>query len=414
MKLRSRRRSIRTRRRSVTGEPSRAGAAIGAAIGAAGGEPVAGEGSPVSGVGNSVALHSLPDQPRPPLVHRSPFSFGFLVTLGGLLALGVVLALGQVTSIILYIVTALFIALGLDPIVRRLERRRVNRAGAIAIVFGTFLLLVSALLAVLTPVVVQQVQEFVKVAPGSLQRLAEQDWMISLNEQLGGAIDLTRAAEQVGAFLTDPAHLTMLAGGLVQAGVGIANGLTGAMIVLILSLYFLASLPAMKQGLYSLAPRSARVTTTSITEQITQSIGGYVNGMVLLAFLNAALGWAAMSLIGVPFAGILALVVFFLAMIPLIGSVLAAGVVTFVALFDGPSTALWIGLYYLIYLQIEAYLFTPKVMNKVVSVPGSLVVIGALAGGTLLGLLGALIAIPVTAALLMIVQQVLVPAQEKR
>jgi len=106
--------------------------------------------------------------------------------------------------------------------------------------------------------------------------------------------------------------------------------------------------------------------------------------------------------------------VFLLALIPLIGSVLATVLVSTVALFNSPTTALVAAVYYLIYMQIESYLLTPRVMNRVVSVPGALVVIGALAGGTLLGLLGALISIPVTAMVLMIIKQVWVPRQDRQ
>jgi predicted PurR-regulated permease PerM len=120
-----------------------------------------------------------------------------------------------------------------------------------------------------------------------------------------------------------------------------------------------------------------------------------------------------MLIFGVPFAAILAVLIFFITLIPLIGSVLATIMVTIVALFDSPSTAIAIAIYYLIYMQVEAYILTPRIMNKTVAVPGSLVVIGALAGGTLLGIIGALVAIPVTAAILLIVKKVVIPRQER-
>lgn len=161
-------------------------------------------------------------------------------------------------------------------------------------------------------------------------------------------------------------------------------------------------------------PKTGRAKVIDITEQVTKSVGGYVNGMVVLAFINATLGFIMMTIVGVPFAGLVAVGVFMLALIPLIGSVLATVLVTIVALFNSPTTAIIAAIYYLVYMQLESYLLTPKVMNRVVSVPGALVVIGALAGGTLLGLLGALISIPVTAAVLMIIKQVWVPRQELR
>lgn len=186
------------------------------------------------------------------------------------------------------------------------------------------------------------------------------------------------------------------------------------MIVFILSLYFLASLRSLKRGFYQLTPKSKRARVIDITEQITDSVGGYVSGQAMIALANSLCGFIAMSIIGVPFAAVLAVVVFGLALIPLVGALSATVLVSLVALFDSPTKALIVLIYYLIYMQIEAYVLTPRIMNRVVSVPGAFVVIGALTGGTLLGPMGALIAIPVTASLLMIMKQVWYPLQDKR
>ena len=99
---------------------------------------------------------------------------------------------------------------------------------------------------------------------------------------------------------------------------------------------------------------------------------------------------------------------------PLIGSVLYWITATIIALFTGWLPALIFAIVYLIYMQLEAYVLTPRVMNKAISVPGALVVIGAMVGGTLLGLLGALVAIPVTASILLIIKQVFIPRQDAK
>lgn len=345
---------------------------------------------------------------------RSPFKIGFVITLGVLTAIVFGQAIGRLSSVIIYVIAALFIALGLDPLVRFLGRRGMKRPVAIAVVFGSFLVLLGGLLAIILPMLSNQVKLLVQNAPRYLTDINNQSWFQKLNERFGAYVDFEGIIDTIRDVISNPDTWTQFAGGIVQAGVGIANGLTATLIVLILSLYFLASLKAMKRGLYLMTARSARATVIEITEQVTQSIGGYVNGMVILALINSVLGFVAMTIFGVPFAPLVAVGVFFLALIPLIGSVLATLLVTLVALFNSPLTALSIGLYYLVYMQIESYLLTPKVMNRVVSVPGSLVVIGALAGGTLLGLLGALIAIPVTAMVLMIVKQVWIPRQQFR
>ncbi len=105
---------------------------------------------------------------------------------------------------------------------------------------------------------------------------------------------------------------------------------------------------------------------------------------------------------------------FSITIIPLVGPVLYWIFASVLALFTDPLAALIFAIAYLIYIQIEAYVITPKVMTKAISIPGSLVVIGALIGGTLLGLIGALVAVPVTASILLIIKQVFIPRQDAK
>ncbi len=345
-------------------------------------------------------------------VVRSPFQLGFIVTLGVLAAVLVGHMIGQLSTIIMYVVGGLFIALALDPLVSRLERKKVKRPVGILIVFGAFILLVAGVLAIVIPMIANQIAALIRTAPKYFVDVQNQDWYKTLDDRFGGFIDFNGLLSTAQDLISKPENWAQVAGGVWQAGVGIANGLTAALIVLILSLYFLSSLQATKRAFYSIVARSNRSKVIDITEQITASVGGYVNGMVILALLNSVLGFIMMSIVGVPFAGLVAVGVFMLALIPLIGSVLATVLVSAVALFHSPTTALIAAIYYLIYMQVESYVLTPRIMNRVVSVPGALVVIGALAGGTLLGLLGALISIPVTAMVLMIIKQVWVPRQE--
>jgi predicted PurR-regulated permease PerM len=345
---------------------------------------------------------------------RQPFQLGFVLTFGALAAILVGSALGQLSSVIIYVVGALFVALGLDPIVRMLERRGVKRPIGIGVVFGGFILIVGGILATVIPTLSTQITTLIRTAPRYFSDISNQQWFIDLNTNVGDWVDLKGILSAGQDLVAKPGNWAQVAGGILEAGIGIANGLTATLIVLILSLYFLASLKNVKRGFYSLTPRSARGKVMDITEQVTKSVGGFVNGMVLLAFINAVLGFIAMTIFQVPFAPLVAVGVFFLALIPLIGSVLATILVTVVGLFASPATAIAIAVYYLIFMQIESYVLTPRVMSRVVSVPGSLVVIGAIAGGTLLGLLGALIAIPVTAMVLMIIKQVWIPRQELR
>ncbi len=343
-------------------------------------------------------------------VINSPFKIGFIITLGVLVAILFGAMIGQLSTILMYVVGALFIALALDPIVRWLERHRVRRPLGIAIVFGAFILIMAGVLAVIVPMIMDQITQLARTAPSYFTDIANQPWYLWLQQNFGTYIDFNQLLQTAQNFIAE--NWTNIASGALQAGIGIANGLTAALIVLILSLYFLSSLQVMKRAFYSIVARSNRAQVIDITEQITKSVGGYVNGIVVLALINSVLGFIMMTIVGVPFAGLVAVGVFFLALIPLFGSLLATVLVALVALFNSPTAAIIAAIYYLIYMQIEAYLLTPRIMNRVVSVPGALVVIGALAGGTLLGLLGALISIPVTAMVLMIIKQVWMPRQD--
>ena len=345
---------------------------------------------------------------------RNPFQVGFVITLGALAAILVGNIIGQLSTVIMYVVGALFIALALEPVVRWLEKRRVKRPLGIGIVFLSFILIVGGILAIVIPMIASQITTLVQTAPQYFRDISNQEWFKGLEDRFGDFIDFNGLLSMAQDFVGKPENWAQVAGGVWQAGVGVANGLTAAIIVLILSLYFLASLQVTKRAFYSIVARSKRTKVIDITEQITKSVGGYVNGIVILAFINAVLGFIMMTIVGVPFAGLVAVGVFFLALIPLFGSVLATVLVAGVALFNSPTAAIIAAVYYLIYMQVEAYLLTPRIMNRVVSVPGSLVVIGAIAGGTLLGLLGALISIPVTAMILMIIKQVWMPRQESR
>lgn len=343
---------------------------------------------------------------------QKPFVIGFVGTLGALAAVAVGVGLGTISTIIVYIGAALFLALSLDPLVNWLGRKGLSRPLSIGAVFVAFAGIMVLLVTLIAPVIVRDFAEFVRGAPAQLRELENQEWFINVANALSG-LDLDGMIDDLIKFISSPSTWLTLGGGLLNAGAGIVNGVVGFIVVLSLTLYFLSSLSTMKNATYQLVPYRSRERFIEITEEITGSIGGYVNGMVILAAINAALGFIAMLIIGVPYATILVVVIFLLALIPLIGSVLATIVVTIVALFASPATALAIAIYYLIYMQVESYVLTPRIMNKAISVPGSLVVIGALAGGSLLGMLGALVAIPVTASILLIIKKVVVPRQDR-
>lgn len=341
------------------------------------------------------------------------FRLGFLATLGALAAFVLGVALSNIATILVYIAAALFIALGLDPVVRWLTRHRVHRVWAIVIVFVLFLGAVLAVFWLIVPVVITQGAQMLEALPAAIQSIENQQWFINVNASMGNVINLSSLSQSLGKFLGDPQNLVALGGGILKVGVGLADLVFGTIAVVILSLFFLGGLATAKQSLALLVPASRRDGVVRIGDQIIASVGQYVGGQVLLAASNGVLGLIAMLIFGVPFAGVLAVVAFMLALIPLVGTVISAVLITLVALTVSPTTAIAIAIYYLIYMQVEAYVFSPRVMSKAVNVPGILVVIGAMVGGTLLGVLGALIAVPVTASILIVIKQVVIPRQAR-
>jgi len=341
-----------------------------------------------------------------------PFVFGFLVTIGGLAAIVLGLAVANLSTVLIYIALALFAALGLDPTVRFLERRGLSRAISVVVAILGLVIVAGLVVWMVLPVVIDQVASFVRSVPGMIQEFTRSDIYATLDAQFGDQFqDLVADVQR---FLTDPGNIAAIGGGALQVGASIANAISGIIVVLVLTLYFVATLPSIKSGMLRLAPARDRARASDITEQITDSVGAYVMGMVVLAFCNAVLTFLLYVFLGLPFPPLMATVAFCITLIPLVGSVIFWIIGTGIALFSDPIAALVFALIYVVYMQIEAYVITPRVMNKAVAVPGALVVIGALAGGTLLGLLGALVAVPVAASILIVIKQVLIPRQDAR
>ena len=203
---------------------------------------------------------------------------------------------------------------------------------------------------------------------------------------------------------------------MLQVGVGIINGLFGSMIVFILMTYFVTSMNSLKRAFYQLTPGSKRAKIADITEKVTNSVGRYVMGQIALALVNGVLSFIFLSVIGAPMPMVFAVVAFLGSLIPMVGTISASAIIVIsqLLLADPGSPVWWIcAIYYLVYMQIEAYLISPRIMSSAVKVPGPVVVIAALTGGTLLGLLGALIAIPVAASIMIIMEEVIIPHQDE-
>ncbi|MCJ1712580.1 AI-2E family transporter [Curtobacterium sp. VKM Ac-2922] len=344
-------------------------------------------------------------------VRVNAFRIGFMGGIGVLLALLAGSLVGQLSTVLVYIGVALFIALGLDPLVTFLERyipRWLAILGVVVVVLAGFAGVVFAVL----PILIDQATNLVQNFPDIVRNISQLEWVQDLSQQFAGSFDVDHALQSVQTFVEDPGNLLSLGGGILAVGTGILSGLTGALIVIILMLYFLASMRGMKRMMYRFVPASRRQNYIDVSEEVTSSVGRYVVGQISQAGINGILSLVFLLIIGAPLPVLLATFAFLGSLIPLVGTVSAAVVISLLCLFASPATALAAAIYYLIYMQVESYIISPRIMSRAVQVPGALVVIAAVTGATIGGVLGALVAVPVAASVIIIVQKVIYPRQE--
>ncbi|WP_026059438.1 AI-2E family transporter [Microbacterium yannicii] len=367
-----------------------------------------------NGVRSPPPLSGRADAPRWSIRARvgldGPLAAGFLATVGVLGALVLGAAVASIPTIVLSIVLALFLALALDPLVRTLERRRVSRPLGIAIVFTCFALLFAAFLIWVLPPVLAQIGQFIETVPPTIAGIPESEWFQRLEPDAQVAV--ATALDQLAVWVAEPATLAAFSRGILSAAFSFISGVSASFIVVALTLYFLASLAAAKEAFYSLAPARNRPRLSDLTERITASVGSALIGSIILAGLNAAVVFLLHLLIGLPFPALMGVIAFVITLIPLFGSVIFLVIGSGVALFSSPTQALIFAIAYLIYIQLESYVVSPRVMNKAVSIPAALVLIAALVGGALMGVIGVLVALPVTASILLVIREVLVPQQD--
>lgn len=338
--------------------------------------------------------------PGPPLRRSNPFMFGFFAALGVLVAWGLWNALGQAKSVLILLVVSMFIAVGLNPLVEWFMRRGLKRGLAVGVVFLLMILAVAGVGFAIVPVVTDQINGLIKSAPEWLDLLTKSRTLNELNERY-------QFINKAQDYIQDPALAQRAFGGILGVGKVVANALFSAFTILILTLYFLASLPTVKRAAYSLVPASRRPRVSILGDQVLGRVGGYVSGQFLVAACAGFFMFVFLEIVGLrEYAVALAIVVMFTAFIPMVGGLVGVVLVALIGFTDG----LWTGVaclgYGVIYQQIENYVIAPRIMKRAVNIPGAVTVIAALLGGALLGVVGALLAIPTAAAILLIIREV--------
>jgi predicted PurR-regulated permease PerM len=346
-------------------------------------------------------------QPGRPLSQRSPFRIAFTAALGVALAYGLVKALIAVRSVLILLVISAFLAAGLNPAVEAMERRGVSRSRAVGIVLVSVLLFFVGFGFAVVPPIIDQVGQLVDKAPDYIRELQGNSRVADLDSRYHF---LDKAKE----YLSHPENAgTAVFGGVLGVGKVVFSAFFSTLTVLILTLYFLSNLPSIKASAYRAIPRSRRARVGLLADEILERVGGYVGGALLIAACAGVTTFIVLLILGVPYPVALALLVAITDLVPLIGATIGAVVVTAVAFFVSVKVGLIAAAYYIAYQQIENYVIYPRVMKKSVDVSPAATVVAVLIGGSLLGVLGALLAIPIAAAVQLILQEVVIPRQDE-
>jgi predicted PurR-regulated permease PerM len=380
---------------------------------------------PMPGAGSSTSTtegggpHSLHFDPSVPgssaspfgapgarLSRHSPFYIGFFGALGALLAWQLAMMIANARSVLLLLVVSLYLAVGLNPVVEWFVSHRVRRGLAVAAVFVGVVIIFGLIGLAIVPVVTEQVTALVAQVPDWLEQLRRDQNLLRLDDRY----EITARVED---YIASGGLAERLFGGVLGAGRIVFSALFAGFTVLVLTLYFLGSLPATKRTLYKFVPRTRRARVTRLGDEILDRVGSYVGGQIAVAAIAATAAFAFFMIAGLhEFALALAIVVAVLGLIPLIGGAISAVFATSVGLLTDWRIGVACLIYFLVYQQVENYLIYPRIMQRSVNVPGTVIVISAMIGGSLLGIVGALLAVPTAAAILLLVREVIHPRLE--
>ena len=344
-----------------------------------------------------------------PLNHSHPFYFGFVAASGAVIAITLLRAFASASQVFVLIIISLFFAMGLNPAVLFIERRGLSRAKAVAATVSLVIGFVGVFIWIAAPLIIDQVNALINNAPQLISDLKSNSTINELNKTYG-IVDTVQ--DRVEASIKDGKFVIGAFGGVLGVGKAFISGVFSILTILVLTLYFLAALPTVTQDAYRLVPASRRERVAKITDAIIFRVGAFVGGQITISFFASVFIFILGFTLDLPYKSALDLVVFVCGLIPLIGHFIGMTIVTLIALTVSPLIAAIALASYIIYVQFENYILTPRVMKRALSIPGLVTIIAALIGTSLLGLIGGILAVPIAAAVLLILDEVVYPKAE--
>jgi predicted PurR-regulated permease PerM len=330
---------------------------------------------------------------------------GLTGALGVAVAYGLVEVASKARSVLVIVGLALFIAVGLDPVVGWLVRRGVPRWAAVLTVIGCGVAVAGAFLAAAIPPLTSEATALAHQIPHYMHTLQDR------NSQLGKLNVKYHLQQRLSKVVTSGG--SSLIGGVLGAGELVLSTASFILVVVVLSIYFLAGLPRIKVFAYQLVPHSRRPRVILISEEVLAKVGGYLLGNFITSAIAGLGTFVWMLALGIPYPILLGMFVALVDLIPVIGSTAGGAVVTLVALTVSLPVALATLGFYIVYRLAEDYLLVPRVMGRTVQVPAIVSLIAVLVGGVLLGIIGALVAIPIAAAIRLLLQEIAIRRLDK-
>lgn len=325
------------------------------------------------------------------LENRTVFRYAVVAGLG-LTAVGIAAtAVYTVRGVLVLGVVALFAAVSLDPAVRWLVRHRVSRGWAVGIIFAAAFLIVAGMIWAVVPPLVREATNLSADLPGYIARVTEQSRAL---RELGDRYGLTQGLQDLAKDL--PGTIGKSVVGIVRSMFG---AIFSALTVIVLTIYFMADLPRLRAGVVRLFPPGNRAQVRRTVDVTVDKVGAYMIGNIVISLVAGVTSFIALTALGAPFALPLAVVVAVTDLIPMIGATIGAVICVLVTAIadDLWPTAVLVAIFFIVYQQVENYLIAPRVLRNAVDISAVAVLIASLIGGTVLGLVGALMAIPVAA-----------------
>ena len=345
-----------------------------------------------------------------PLNHSHPFYFGFVAASGAIIAITLLRAFASASQVFVLIIISLFFAMGLNPAVLFIQRRGLSRAKAVAATVSLVIGFVGIFIWIAAPLIIDQVNALINNAPQLISDLKSNSTIDELNKNYG-IVDTVQ--NRVEASIKDGKFVIGAFGGVLGVGKAFISGIFSILTILVLTLYFLAALPTLTKDAYRLVPASRRERVAKIGDAIIFRVGAFVGGQITISFFASIFIFLLSFVLDLPYKSALALVVFVCGLIPLIGHFIGMTIVTLIALTVSPLIAAIALASYIIYVQFENYILTPRVMKRALSIPALVTIIAALIGASLLGLIGGILAVPIAAAVLLILDEVVYPKADK-